>query len=78
MYGDNIVFEKTADNKIEMSGHKYLRTGSNNEGADIEFVDPAGGPYVEIGMNIGTYFESKKEMIIKSIELQGETIILNI
>ena len=77
-YGDNIVFEKTEDDKVEMSGHNYLRTGYNKEGTDIEFVDPAGGPYIGIGMNVGTYFESKKKMIIESIEPKGEIIILNI
>jgi hypothetical protein len=77
-YGDNIVFEKKEDSKVEMSGHNYLRSGYNKEGTAIEFVDPAGGPFIAVGMNIGTYFESKEKMVIESIEPKGETIILNI
>ena len=77
-YGDNRVFEKTENNTVEMSNHNYLRIGYNEDGTAIEFVDPAGGPFIGVGMNIGTYFESKEKMIIESIELKDETIILNI
>ena len=45
---------------------------------NYDMVDPSGGPYLSVGMNVGTYFESKKKMIIESIEPKGETIILNI
>ena len=43
-----------------------------------DMVDPSGGPYISVGMNMGNYFESKEKMIIESIEPKGETVILNI
>lgn len=70
--GDNIVFEKINDNTIKMSGYQYSRSGFNEDGSKIEFIDPSGGPYIGVGMNLNTYFNTKKNMIIKAIEFEPE------
>lgn len=69
--GDTIMFEKLDDNTIKMSGFKYYRTGYNDDDS-INFIDPSGGPYIGVGMNLNTYFNTKKDMIIKAIENEPE------
>ena len=68
--GDTIVFEKLDDNTVKMSGFQYYRTGFYEDGSKIEFVDPSGGPFISVGMNLNTYFNTKKNMIIKAIEFE--------
>ena len=76
-YGDIIVFEKINDDTVKMSGFVYYRTGYNDD--SIEFVDPSGGPFITVGMNLGNYFNTKEEMIIKSIENEpGNGTVLKI
>ena len=70
--GDNIIFEKINKDTIKMSGFQYYRTGFYENGSKIEFVDPAGGPFIGVGMNLNTYFNTKKNMIIKAIEFEPE------
>lgn len=70
--GDNIIFEKIDDNTIKMSGFEYSRSGYNADNETIEFIDPSGGPYISVGMNLNTYFNTKKNMIIKAIEFDPE------
>lgn len=70
-YGDIIVFEKINDDTIKMYGFEYSRSGFNDDGS-INFIDPSGGPFIAVGMNLNTYFNTKKDMIIKSIEHQPE------
>jgi hypothetical protein len=78
-YGDTIVFEKLDDNTIKMSGYQYSRSGFNEDGSKIQFIDPSGGPYIGVGMNLNTYFNTKKDMIIKAIEFEpGNGTVLKI
>ena len=77
--GDNIVFEKLNNDTIKMSGFEYFRTGYNKDENYIEFIDPAGGPFIAVGMNLNTYFNTKKNMIIKAIENEpGNGTVLKI
>jgi hypothetical protein len=71
-YGDIIVFDKLDDNTVKMSGYQYSRTGFNEDGSKITFIDPSGGPYIGVGMNLNTYFNTKNNMIIKAIEFEPE------
>ena len=77
-YGDNIIFEKIDSNTIKMSGFIYSRTGFNEDGSKIEFIDPAGGPFLAVGMNLCRYFNTKKEIIIKSIERTDGGAVLTV
>ena len=69
--GDNIIFEKINNDTVKMSGYQYSRSGFNDDGS-ITFIDPSGGPYIGVGMNLNTYFNKKKNMIIKAIEFEPE------
>ena len=77
-YGDNIIFEQK-DNEIHMSGFSldYMRTSTDNNG-NITMIDPAGGPYLNIGTNLGLYFNDKKSRIIESIEIKENKVIFKI
>ena len=77
-YGDDIIFEKLEDNKIHMYGFVYYRTGYNEDGSALDFVDPSGGPYISVCTNIKNYFKSKKDMIVKSIEYADKGVMLTI
>lgn len=141
-YGDNIVFEQTEPNKIEMSGYDpHIRVGYENnyteayevyrdfcmtlDEPDMDFlvddanankvrpftfkefvddiqeaystkthplyhflqhvksdrdcinmVDPSGGPYITLGMNIGRYFDNEIGIqIVEKIEFGNNKII---
>jgi len=142
-YGDEIIFEQTEPNKIEMSGYQsqWIRGGWENdyseayevyrdfcatlEEPDYDFlvedpiqncvremtlqefetailqafhvkehplydftqyvesdktrynmVDPSGGPYISVGMNIGRYFDGKiGKQIVEKIEFGNNKII---
>ena len=70
-YGDKITFTEISDNKIEFSGFNHYRYGS-------DFIDPSGGPYISVGTDVGRYFEDDKVRRIKSINIEGNKIILSI
>ena len=77
-YGDNIIFEQK-DNEIHMSGFnmEWLRIGYDNE-KNITMVDPSGGPYLSVGMNLGLYFNDKRSSIIENIKIEENKIIFKI
>ena len=75
--GDTVVFEKINDDTVKMSNFDYYRTGFNTDGSTIEFEKGKNqfvvyGPYISVGMNLNTYFETKENMIIKAIEYEPE------
>ncbi len=76
-YGDTITFQYINENQIQMLGGQYYRTGYSQDGEQIEFVDPSGGPFISIGTDIGRYFEDGVKRVVKSIE-PNEKIIFNI
>ena len=75
--GDTIIFEKTNNNTVAMSGFTYYRTGG---GAldNIHFIDPAGGPYIQVGTDVGRYFDGQPKMIVLSIANDGPKTLLTI
>jgi hypothetical protein len=57
-YGDEYTFESVGENTYTIKGDlKYWRFGGR-EGqeqmdlSDLGFVDPSGGPFIEVGMKI--------------------------
>lgn len=73
--GDNIIFEKIHNtNTVSMSGFTYYRTGGPEH--NIEFIDPAGGPFIQIGTDVGRYFDGEPKMIVSSIINDGPKTIL--
>ncbi len=57
-YGDTYCFEKVSENIYTIKGDlKYWRYGGREGQAELDFsdlgfVDPSGGPFIEIGMKI--------------------------
>ena len=75
-YGDKITFQHINENQIQMLGGEYYRTGYN-EDETIDFVDPSGGPFIQVGTDLGRYFDDGVKRVVKSIE-SNEKIIFNI
>ena len=57
-YGDEYHFEKVDENTFTIKGDlKYWRFGGREgqprmDFTDVGFVDPSGGPFIEVGMMI--------------------------
>lgn len=67
-YGDNIVFEETGPTTVTMSGFEHYRMGE-------DFIDPSGGPYIQIGTDVGRYFDDGKERRVKAINIiEGKAV----
>jgi hypothetical protein len=59
-----------------MIGGEYYRIGYN-EDKTINFVDPSGGPFIQVGTELGRYFEDGIERKIKSINIiEGKKYLL--
>jgi len=76
-YGDEYTFEKVDENIYTILGElKYWRYGGR-EGQeqmdlnDLGFVDPSGGPFIELGMNI----EGRKVNRIRAV---GEQLFFEV
>lgn len=55
-YGDVYTFEKNENGNIQWSGDfEYCRFGFNDNPDDIIMVDPSGGPYITLGMDLALY-----------------------
>lgn len=55
-YGDKFTFEKNDKGNIQWSGDfEYVRYGFNNDPKDLTMVDPSGGPYIALGMDLTVY-----------------------
>ena len=68
-YGDDIVFTELNENEIHMHGFDYYRYGN-------DFIDPSGGPFIRVGIDIGRYFGDGKERKVKSINIVEGKILL--
>jgi hypothetical protein len=74
-YGDEIIFKEINNNQIEMIDGECYRFGyQNNQDNQIQFVDPSGGPFIQIGTDLGRYFEDGVKRIVKSIEVNEKKI----
>jgi hypothetical protein len=55
-YGDKFTFEKNENGNIQWSGDfKYTRYGFEDNPKDVTMVDPSGGPYITLGMDLTLY-----------------------
>lgn len=60
-YGDTFTFELNERSNIQWSGDfKYVRYGFEDNPNDITMVDPSGGPYIPLGMDMKLFgFDGK-------------------
>ena len=77
-YGDEIKFEYTDKNTVRMTGGQYLRCGfkDDKDGNRVyTMVDPSGGPYLTLGMNLKQFFKKDyQDLIIESIKIGKNNI----
>lgn len=74
-YGNEILFIKEG-NTFEMRGGDYYRYLFNvdKEGNFLNYdaIDPSGGPYISVGMDMEYIHEDLKGLMIESIERTKE------
>jgi len=70
-YGQSIKFELLETNGlvdvVKVSGFEYYRTGYNTDTNQVDFIDPEGGPFLQVGSDISSYFNSENKMIVQAI-----------
>ena len=80
-YGNEILFIKEGDS-FEMKGGDFYRYLFNvdDEGKFLNYnaIDPSGGPYISVGMDMEYIHKDLKGLVIESIEIneKEEKIIL--
>jgi hypothetical protein len=77
-YGDKINFELQED-KVIVTGYNpdYVWYSADTEG-ELHSADPSGGPYLFVGMRLGTLIKDFKGIEVGSITSEPGKIILNI
>lgn len=70
-YGNEILFIREG-NSFEMKGGDFYRYLFNVDGEgnflNYEAVDPSGGPYISVGMDMEYIDDNLKGLVIESIE----------
>lgn len=74
-YNQEITFKKEGD-FFEMSGGDYYRYLFNEDNNGYYAIDPSGGPFISIGMDMEYVHQDLKGMVIKKIERTEDKIIL--
>lgn len=52
-----------------------MRCAFNEDPEEIIMVDPSGGPYIEVGNDLQSFFKDGKKRIIDKIKLDKERVI---
>ena len=77
-HNEDLYFELAGDEvKVTNVSHP-LRTGFSTAGTRIDFVDPAGGPWLYVGMGLGIIDPSLKNKIVDAIRLEEDYIVLEV
>lgn len=80
--GDVLTFETQGDTVVLRGYGEYYRTGYLTEEQRLEsltgFIDPAGGPFIAVGDDLGKFAKSLKGKIVKKIEIGNQQTIIHI
>lgn len=74
-YGDKIKFLDQDKGTVYVTGWETMSLRIGGEPDNIQMVDPSGGPYMAVGMNINTYIKDMNREIT-GIEIDGAQIKL--
>lgn len=55
----------------------YLRHAKSDK-SRLNMVDPSGGPYIALGMDVGRYFEDNIERIVDEIQFGDNKIVFSV
>lgn len=80
---NEISFFEDLGNQVIMSEHKqffmrYSYEMDENDQKVYTMVDPSGGPYIALGMDLNYFFEDGRERIVEKITFGKDTIIFDI
>lgn len=68
-YRDKIYFTDNGDGTILMDGGKFLRYGYDEDPSEPNMVDPSGGPYIEVGNNLKSFFNDGIDRFVDTIKI---------
>ena len=73
-------FVDAMDHAIHDKNHSFNKLWAfvTTDYSSIYMIDPAGGPYITVGTNLGLYFNDKKPRIIENISIKENKVIFNI
>jgi len=78
-YKNLIEFTDLEDGSVQMIIHSDLpmSAGFNEGDKCLRFVDPSGGPFIQVGMDIGKEFfpDNKSRVIASILDLEGKIIL---
>jgi len=70
-YGDEYFFKQLTEDPYTIEGDlKYWRSGHNEDGS-IAFVDPSGGPFINVGYPINN-------KVVSNITIKNNQIIFTV
>jgi hypothetical protein len=77
-HGEILSFNIKKDKSVEVTDFYQgsLRVGMNDDKV-ISMVDPSGGPYLQIGINLKYLLGDKVDIEIKTLGLKDGKIIIN-
>jgi len=77
-YNQDLNFKLEGDEvKVTNISHP-IRTGYNALGTRIDFVDPAGGPWLHVGMGLGIIDSSLKSKKVDAVRIEEDYIVLTV
>lgn len=66
-------------NEVETNdNYRHYLKHAKSDKTRISMVDPSGGPYITLGMNIGRYFEDGIKRIVEEIKFADNKIIFTV
>lgn len=70
------IGEKNSHLFLFVPANNYYRIGFRDAEMNVlEFVDPSGGPFIKVGINLASY-DNKKDLIVKSISRNNNNNII--
>ena len=76
-YGDKFTFELNERGNVDWKGpFEYVRCGFGDNPEDITMIDPSGGPYITLGMDM-KLFGLKGKVIGFINKEDGYEIVIN-
>jgi hypothetical protein len=64
---DKITFNDDGQGNVFMYGGKWMRFGFKENPDTVTMVDPSGGPYLELGADLGYFFGDDLSRIVTAI-----------
>lgn len=72
-YGVDRTIEKVGPDEYIIRGHSLYSRGGMTEDGKVQFIDFEGGPFIQLGMDIGLFMENDDARKIIRLEQENNT-----